>query len=182
MGQAKKTIDYEAEMDKVTVKRPRNEVLVDPRILADVLDGTSEEFRHYLTASPEMVIERWDQTERLRAIAARKLAGREREIVLTLLSSGCSQQEAARVLGISRETVRVHLARAEQKLREHVEPRGELLFPAGEDHPRRASLFPLDTAAERERFQEFINHHHVRFVAYGIHTDFREALVLFDRP
>jgi RNA polymerase sigma factor (sigma-70 family) len=178
MGQDRKKIDYEAEMDRVTVKRPRNEVLVDPGILADVLEGTSEEFRHYLTASPEMVIERWDQTERLRSIAARKLAGREREIVLTLLSSGCTQQEAARVLGISRETVRIHLARAQEKLREHVESPGEIRFSAADGDRRRAALFPLDTAAERERFQEFINHHDVRFLAYGINGEFREALVI----
>lgn len=177
-GGARKKVDYETEMEKVTVRPPRGEVLMDPHILAEVLDGSSDEFRHYLTTSPEMVIERWDQLERLRCVAARKLAGKERDVVLTLLGSGCSQRQAAKILGISRETVRQHLARAQSKLKEHVGPREEARFPSRDGDRHRAALFPLDTGEERRRFQEFINRHEVRFVAYGLSENFREALVI----
>jgi RNA polymerase sigma factor (sigma-70 family) len=182
MGQQaskKKTADYTAEMDAVTVRPPRGEVLMDPHVLADVLEGgCSDHFRHYLTTSPEMVIERWEQLERLRCVAARKLAGKEREIVLLLLGTGCSQRQAAKILGISRETVRHHLAAAQRRLKEHALPRGEIRFPAEEGDRYRVALFPLDTEAEQRRFCDFINEHGVCFLAYGLSQDFREVLAI----
>lgn len=182
MGETKpirKTVDYGAEMESVTVKPPRGEVLMDPHVLADVLEASSEEFRHYLTASPEMVIERWEQLERLRCIAARKLAGKERDLVLLLLGTGCSQRQAAKLLGLSRDTVRSHLESAQRRLKEHSLPRGEVRFRGARGAVHRAALFPLDTAEEQDRFQEFINRHNIHFVAYGLSTEFREALVIY---
>lgn len=181
MGQVRprsKQVDYEAEMEAATVRPPRGEVLMDPRLLASVLEGSSEEFRHYLMAAPEMVIERWDQIERLRCVATRKLAGKERDIVLVLLGSGCSQRRAARILGLSRETIRHHFESAQRRLKEHVLPRTAVRFPSGDRDRYRAALFPLDTSEEQRRFQEFINREEVRFVAYGLSPDFREALVI----
>ena len=175
----RKSMDYEREMDSVTVKPPRGEVLVEPRILSEVFQNYSGEYMQGLEECPEMIWERWDQIERLRFIAARKLEGRNREAILMLLSAGFSQRRMSELLGLARNTLRKHVENAEKILREHVEKAPIMVFPGSRKDGLKTVVFSVDTEEERARFQEFVNENEVQHISYTGNGDLRAVMVLF---
>jgi DNA-directed RNA polymerase specialized sigma24 family protein len=176
-------IDYEAEMDKVTIPASPKEIQVSPHILEEILEGYTDDYAQYLETSPEMVMEKWDQLERLRLIAARKLQGQLREIMLILLNTGFSGRRISDILHVSRNRVQPQIEQALETLRQHIRPRKEIHFPDVEGRSFQTAILSVDTDDEQKRFQEFINGERtIHALAYGGNGDFREVLVIYSEP
>ena len=173
-------IDYQAEMDKVTTPASPKEVPVSPQLLDRILEGYSDDYTKYLEASPEMVMEKWDQLERLRLITARKLEGQLREIMLVLLNTGLSGRKISEILHISRNRIQPQIEQSLETLRQHIRPRKEIHFPEIDGQKFRTAILSVDTDDEQKRFQEFINgERRIHALAYGGSGDFREVLVIY---
>ncbi len=173
-------IDYDAEMDSVTIPASPKEIPVSPQLLERILEDYSDDYRTYLETSPEMVMEKWDQLERLRLIAARKLRGQLREIMLVLLNTGLSGRKIGDILHVSRNRIQPQIEESLETLQQHVRPRDEIHFPEIEGQRFRSAIFSVDTDNEQRRFQEFINgERRIHAVSYGGSGDFREVLVVY---
>lgn len=171
------------ELDKVTVKPHRKEVLFDPVILSILQDKNSTACLDTLANDPERNEERQQQIERLKQAACRVLQGREKKCVLLLLSGYENYTSIGKEINLSRDSVRRAIQAAVPKLKEAIQQRQP------DEHNKdtssiekkpvlKSKVMPLNTEKEKKEFQEWINRHQVMHVALAAMPQ-REVLVLY---
>ncbi|MBN2326284.1 MAG: hypothetical protein JXR73_03955 [Candidatus Omnitrophica bacterium] len=179
-GHSTDYLDWEAELEKIEVKQDHREVSLDPIIMDQIFaqDDGFEFAGAFAEADAQEEIQ--SQIDLIIRIARKKLSGLTRYCILLILMSGASLQRIAQILGASQDVVKRAVNRGVKIIRECLSLNyGEFPVSPGKRPPLRASLFPLDTSDERQKFQTFLNQHTVAHISYRGEDPFREALVVY---
>lgn len=170
--------EWEALLSEVTFDLDYHEAPWDPGMLDSSPHQLNNPAGWAEAASADE--ERRRQIALVHKIARSKLRGLPRKSVQLLLLTGAPTRQIATMLAVSDDAVQRALKKAVRIIREtvHNQP-GHFPTPRKKRPTVRAALFPLDTAHERQRFQEFISEHTVVQLAYRGNDPMREALVIF---
>lgn len=170
---------WEEFLKGIAKDRDKREILVDPHILQQLhINDTVFSLMNGLVPTDTDETER--QIDLVRRIAQKKLKGLARYCVLLLLTTGVEPKRLAEILGTTTDTVNRVLERSIRTIRHCLSNNfGEFPTQSGKRPSIRASIWPLDTPRERERFQHFLNDHTVVHVSYRGDDMFREVLVVY---
>lgn len=173
--------EWEELLKDVTIARDYHEIPYDPACLA-ALEPVDSPYSEMDDNGGEPGLADVDQpAATVREIARRKLTGLPRRCILRILSTGAGHKQLAIELRVSEDTVRRAVQKGIQIIRDCLDHSSKKEFPVtkGKRPPIRAALFFLDTPAERQEFQEFLNRYPVLHISYRGGTLFREALILY---
>jgi len=172
--------EWEELLKDVTIERDYHEIPYDPAYLAVMEQaenplgdmGRREESGRQDTSM---------QIETVREIVRRKLRGHPQQCILRILDTGAGIPHIAKELRISEDTARRSVQKGIQIIKECLDLSTKKDFPVrkGKRPAIRAALFFLDTPAERQEFQEFLNQYPVLHISYRGESLFREALILY---
>lgn len=172
--------EWEKKLEDVTVKKSNHEVLVDPSVLNSVLESSVE---NPIGRLRNVFDDAWS-LERIadaKRVVRRKMKGKRRDCMLLLLSTGDSFQQIAEKMCLTHQTVKRCVQQGVKQLQDHFAETNVGEFPSkqGKRPTVRTAVFSLDTAMEKQDFQQFLNDHVVTHLAYSAQEPFREALVVY---
>jgi hypothetical protein len=172
--------EWEKQLEDVTVKKDYREVVMDPSVLSRVLESGEE---NPIGQLRDVFDDAWS-IERIadaKRVIRRKMKGKRRDCMLLLLSSGNTFQQISEKLLVSTDTVKRYVEYGVRELKNHFgeTPSGEFPSKQGKRPVVRSAVFSLDTAGEKQEFQQFVNDHVVTHLAYSAQDPFREALVVY---
>ena len=175
-----KKVNWEEALKSVTRERDRREILFDPHVLQHLhLEGQKLEIvGEFVNYDSDM--EKSRQIDLVRRIAQKKLKGLSRYCILMVLMTGAGPKRLSELLGVSQSVVNRAIQRGARIIRNCLsETLGDFPVAKGARPPVRASIFPLDTLKERERFQTFLNENTVVHVSYRGDDAFREVMAVY---
>lgn len=172
--------EWEKQLEDVTVKKDYHEVLMDPSVLNRVIETGNE---NPIGQLRDVFDDQWsiEKIAEAKRVVRRKMRGKRRNCLLLLLSTGNNFRQIAEKLRLSHDTVKRHVQSGVKQLQEHFNeaPGGEFPSKQGKRPTVRSAVFSLDTAGEKQEFQQFLNDHVVTHLAYSAQEPFREALVVY---